>query len=98
LQVAQHVNGKDDVDVLVCVRVVVVVVRDHELRREGVGRNDAETEVAEFVGDIERLLAPEVHAAGGDERDGGLVQLAVERRKRHTLSRKRRHSSSASGV
>src|ERR1051325_4407195 len=46
LQIAQHVEGEDDVDVLVGVRVVVVVVRDHQTGRVRVVGYDAEAEVA----------------------------------------------------
>ena len=86
-QVAQHVNGEDDVDVLICIRVIIMMVRDHQLRRINIISKHTVSQIAQLVRDVEWLLLAQMYAARRHERDARPLQVAVERRERDAFAR-----------
>src|SRR5437016_13368984 len=69
--------------------MVVVMMRDHQLRRIYVFRNDAVAQIAQLVGNIERFLVLEVNTARGHERNSGFGELTFERCEGNAFSRER---------
>lgn len=75
----QASDGKDDVDVLLCIRVVVVVVGDHELFCNGVIINLPIGGVTVAVYHVKGLLVLPVHPRCGNERSDALRQGLLNR-------------------
>src|SRR5262249_7829466 len=86
VQVAQNINRKYHIYVFICVTMIIVMMRDHEVRRIYVWRNLPIAEVTEFVSGIEGLLVFEVHAAGGNEGDGTFGKFTLEGREGNALA------------
>jgi hypothetical protein len=60
--------GKDDVRVSIRIAVIVIVVRNRQLRRGYGSWNFPETRITKRIVHLKRLLRPQMHAAGRDQR------------------------------
>src|SRR6266516_1710270 len=93
MKIAQDIYRKDDVDVLVCVSMIVMMMSNHQFPGINVRRNDPISQIAQLVLDVETFLVFQVHAAGGYDRDGAFCQLAIEGSKRNAFARECRHKN-----
>lgn len=75
LQLAEPLQGKDQVDVTERVRAVVRPVRDRELPGLRAAWNDPERGVAL---ELERAVVAQVDAGRGDQGDGGLPERSPQ--------------------
>ena len=84
-ELPQALRGKDHVDVTVRVRVVVIVVGDHQVFERAGEIDDTPGRIAVPVGHIEGLLVAVMHARGRHHSHGALRKRLYERRPGHVL-------------
>jgi hypothetical protein len=87
LKISQSVDRKNDIDILIGIRVIVMVVRYHQLSRVDIFGNDTIAQITQLICNIEGLLIAQMHATGGNNRDSYFRQITFEGRKWHTFSR-----------
>jgi len=85
-QQAKRVNRKDYIDVVVCIRVVVVMMSHHQIPSVRIGIDYSESQIAKLIRDVESLLIFLVNAGGRHDRNTGPRKLALVRSERHALA------------
>jgi len=69
-------------------------MRDHQLLRINVRRDDAVSQIAKLVSDFESFLVLKMPAARRDKGDRAFIERAVKGRERHAFSGKCAHNFS----